>query len=247
MCCNNQGSFPDAEIAEGMHDQWGGTIMSQGLKSIMIAVFLNGQRKLRMYPIYMVQHQSNSVESSAFAHWAVGCHAITHLLSICGEHFITRLLYQKDCKCTEGGSLYNNWNYFMAPRLKTLDQLQLVPSGGDTGHRRDQPGTKMFSHLHPGPQCPEIKCMEPRSQFLRPATIRTWQILLGFYPSIQITSQFMSHDWELLVCIESQLWSEYFSRSYCKFGQNNAAGNDEAIFSICHIWSRDIIDDCVAQ
>jgi hypothetical protein len=41
----------------------------------------------------------------------------------------------------------------------TTDQLQLVPSGGDSGPRRDQPASKIF--------CPnirvqlrEIKCME---------------------------------------------------------------------------------------
>jgi hypothetical protein len=43
------------------------------------------------------------------------------------------------------------------------------------------------------------------SQYLRPAMIRTRQILLGFYPSVKITSRFMSHDRELvLVCMESQ-------------------------------------------
>jgi hypothetical protein len=26
-------------------------------------------------------------------------------------------------------------------------------------------------------------------------------------------------------------------------GQNNVAENDEAIFSICHIWSHDVIDE----
>jgi hypothetical protein len=45
--------------------------------------------------------------------------------------------------------------------------------------------------------------MEPAS-FLGQTTIRTRQILLGFYQSVQITSQFMSHDGELLVCMESQ-------------------------------------------
>jgi hypothetical protein len=35
--------------------------------------------------------------------------------------------------------------------------------------------------------------------FLGQPTIWTRQILLGFYPSMQISSQFMSHDWELLV------------------------------------------------
>jgi hypothetical protein len=48
-------------------------------------------------------------------------------------------------------------------------------------------------------------------------------MLLGFYPSVQITSQFMSHDWELVVSMESR----YFSRSYWKFGQNNVPENEE--------------------
>jgi hypothetical protein len=32
-----------------------------------------------------------------------------------------------------------------------LDQLQLVPSGGDIGPRRDQHGTNIFCNLRPGP------------------------------------------------------------------------------------------------
>jgi hypothetical protein len=57
---------------------------------------------------------------------------------------------------------------------------------------------------------------------------------------VRISRAFGSH-FELI--ISSDLGSEYFSRSYWKFGQNNVAENDEAIFSICHIWSRDVIDD----
>jgi hypothetical protein len=61
-----------------------------------------------------------------------------------------------------------------------LDQLQLVPLSGDTGPRRDQHGTQIFCHLHPGPMSIAW------SQFLNPATIQTRQIQLGFYPSEQI-------------------------------------------------------------
>jgi hypothetical protein len=51
-----------------------------------------------------------------------------------------------------------------------------------------------------------VPCHQPITwvSFLGHPTIRTRQILLGFFPSVQITSQFMSHDWELLVCMESQ-------------------------------------------
>jgi hypothetical protein len=42
------------------------------------------------------------------------------------------------------------------------------------------------------------------SQFLRPATIRTRQILLGFYPLVKITSQFMSHDWEWIISLHGK-------------------------------------------
>jgi hypothetical protein len=42
------------------------------------------------------------------------------------------------------------------------------------------------------------------ASFLGQTTIRTRQILLGFYRSVQITSQLMSHNLELLVCMESQ-------------------------------------------
>jgi hypothetical protein len=79
-----------------------------------------------------------------------------------------------------------------SPQMQSkVDKLQLVLSGGDTGPRRDQHGPCPIRNI-------------AWSQFLRQATIRTRQILLGFYPSVQISSQFMSHDWELLVCMESQ-------------------------------------------
>jgi hypothetical protein len=47
--------------------------------------------------------------------------------------------------------------------IEDIDQLQLVPSGGDSGPRRDQHGTQMFCHLHPGPTSWDktfVKCME---------------------------------------------------------------------------------------
>jgi hypothetical protein len=103
----------------------------------------------------------------------------------------------------------------------------------------DQHGTKIFRSWHPGPTSWDKM---HGASFLGQTTIRTRQIMLGFYRSVQITSQFMSHDWELLVCMESQWRSEYFIQSYWKFGQNNVAENDEAIFSICHIWPRDVIE-----
>jgi hypothetical protein len=46
-----------------------------------------------------------------------------------------------------------------------VDQLQLVPSGGYGGSRRDHHGTQMLWHLHPGP----ISSASRVSQFLRPA------------------------------------------------------------------------------
>jgi hypothetical protein len=49
-----------------------------------------------------------------------------------------------------------------------LDQLQLVPSGGDSGPRRDQRGTQIFCHLHPGPMSSASR-VESVSYILRPA------------------------------------------------------------------------------
>jgi hypothetical protein len=96
-----------------------------------------------------------------------------------------------------------------------IDQLQLVPPGGDSAPPpRDQHGAKIFLSWHPGPTS---WAKIHGASFLGQTTIRTRQSLLGFYPSVQITSQFMSHDWE------SQLRSEYFSQSYWKFGQNDVA------------------------
>jgi hypothetical protein len=45
-----------------------------------------------------------------------------------------------------------------------VDQLQLVPSGGDAGPG-DQPATKMLCNLQPGP----MSSASHVSQFLRPA------------------------------------------------------------------------------
>jgi hypothetical protein len=42
---------------------------------------------------------------------------------------------------------------------RSLDQLQLVPSGGDSGRRRDQHGKNIFCH-DIRVQLREIKCME---------------------------------------------------------------------------------------
>jgi hypothetical protein len=61
--------------------------------------------------------------------------------------------------------------------------------------RRDQHGTNIFLSWHPGPTS---WAKVHGASFIGQTTIRTRQILLGFYPSVQITSQFMSHDWELL-------------------------------------------------
>jgi hypothetical protein len=109
-----------------------------------------------------------------------------------------------------------------------IDQLQLVLSGGDSGPRGPalswHPGPTSWAKMH-------------GASFLVQTTIQTRQILFGFYPSVQITSQFMSHDWELLVCMESQLRSEYFSRSHWQFGQNNVGENDEVIFSMPYLAS----------
>jgi hypothetical protein len=58
-------------------------------------------------------------------------------------------------------------------------------------HPKDQPGTQIFL-LHPGPVCPSEKYHG--ASFIGQQSIRTRQILLGFYPSVQITRQFMSHD-----------------------------------------------------
>jgi hypothetical protein len=59
----------------------------------------------------------------------------------------------------------------------------------------DQHGTKIFCNLHPGSITSASNYYG--ASFLGQTTIRTRQILLGFYPSVQKTSQFMSHDWEL--------------------------------------------------
>jgi hypothetical protein len=45
----------------------------------------------------------------------------------------------------------------------------------------------------------------------------------------QSAQQFMSH---VVVCMERQYRSEYFSRISCKLGQNNVAENDDAILSM---------------
>jgi hypothetical protein len=56
-----------------------------------------------------------------------------------------------------------------------------------------------------------------RVRFLGQPKIWTRQILLGFHPSVQITSQFMSRLRTTSLHGKSK-WSEYFSRSYWKFG-----------------------------
>jgi hypothetical protein len=77
--------------------------------------------------------------------------------------------------------------------------------------------------------------------FLGQTTIQTRQILFGFYPSVQIT--IMSHDenyqfaWKVnsdqnisLEVIENLARTMWLRMS-------------EVIFSICHIWPHDVIDD----
>jgi hypothetical protein len=80
-----------------------------------------------------------------------------------------------------------------------LDQLHVVRLGGNSGPEGPAPHSR-FSVLHPAPA-------QPRSQldgarFLGQQLIRPRQIMLEFYPSVpKKTSQFMSHDWELVVCM----------------------------------------------
>jgi hypothetical protein len=96
---------------------------------------------------------------------------------------------------------------------KHLDQLQL-PSSGDTGPRNSRKCSVIYIRV-------QFPLNKMNGASLGQQTIRTRQMLLGFNQSVQITSQFMSHDWELVVCMERQKRSEYFSRSYCKLDQNN--------------------------
>jgi hypothetical protein len=88
---------------------------------------------------------------------------------------------------------------------------RLVPLGGSTCPWRDWARHSRFSVLHPG-------STQPRSQhegasFLGQQSIWSRQILLEFYPPVHKTSHFMSHDWEVVVYMEKQSWSEYFYRS----------------------------------
>jgi hypothetical protein len=91
-----------------------------------------------------------------------------------------------------------------------------------------------------------VPCHQPVVwvSFLGQPTIWTRQILLGFYPSVQITSQ-LCHTIENYSSLHGKsiaFWI-FLSRSYWKLGQNNVAENDGAIFSICRIWPRDVIND----
>jgi hypothetical protein len=47
--------------------------------------------------------------------------------------------------------LIRGWGIHVIGGAAPLDQLQLVPSGGDTGLHRDQHSRKIFCNLHPGP------------------------------------------------------------------------------------------------
>jgi hypothetical protein len=113
-----------------------------------------------------------------------------------------------------------------AENTPPLDELKLVSSGGDSDLRRTSTELK-FSVMYI-----RVQCHQPVGwvSFLGQPTIRTRQILLGFHPSVQITSQFMSHDWELLVCMKvnsdqniSLEVIENLART------NNVAENDEAM------------------
>jgi hypothetical protein len=94
----------------------------------------------------------------------------------------------------------SNYGFTPADLARILDQLQLVPLGGKSGPRRTSTELK-FAVIYI-----RVQCHQPVGwvSFLGQPTISTRQILLGFYPSVQITSQFMSHNWELVACMESQ-------------------------------------------
>jgi hypothetical protein len=69
-----------------------------------------------------------------------------------------------------------------------LDQLQLVLLGGDTGPEGISPALR-FSHHHLGLAHPSEKYHG--TSFFGQQSIRTRQILLGFYLFVQGTSKFM--------------------------------------------------------
>jgi hypothetical protein len=78
--------------------------------------------------------------------------------------------------------------------------LQLVPSekmavlhAPDGTNPGPNPALRL-SVLHPGTAPPRAR--HEGASFLGQQSIQTQQILLEFYPSVQNTSQFMSHDWE---------------------------------------------------
>jgi hypothetical protein len=99
----------------------------------------------------------------------------------------------------------------------------------------DQPGTQMFCNL----KIAHVTQKKAWSQFLRPADDSNTVNSVWNLPVSANNKPVYITRLELVVCMENQQRSEYFSRSYWKFGQNNVAENDEAIFSICH----DVIDD----
>jgi hypothetical protein len=151
-----------------------------------------------------------------------------------------KIWWRRNLMCSLTTILSTPPRILLASTRSKIDQLQLVPSGGDSGPRRTSTERKCsVIYTHPGP----MSSASHVSQFLRLADDLNTANSAWIYPSVQITSQFLSHDWELVDCMESQWRSQYFSRSYWNFGQNNVAENDEAIFSTCHIWSRDVIDD----
>jgi hypothetical protein len=60
----------------------------------------------------------------------------------------------------------------------------------------------------------------PEATILGQQSIRTRQILPAWILSGSAKNRFMSHDLELVVCMERKQLSEYFFRSCCKLGQN---------------------------
>jgi hypothetical protein len=77
---------------------------------------------------------------------------------------------------------------------KSIASLHLVPLGSSTSPRRDQPRMRIFCYLG-----------KPCSWFCHDGLVFDidnrfeHQILLEFYPPVQDDSQFVPHDWELVV------------------------------------------------
>jgi hypothetical protein len=80
-----------------------------------------------------------------------------------------------------------------------LDQLQLVPSGGNTGPPKDQHGTQIFC-LHPGPACPSEKLHGASFSYSNTANYAKPCILIRQCKELVN----LCYDWQLAVCMDRQ-------------------------------------------